>query len=82
MGRQRNIPQMKEHENSPEEELISWRQAVYQIRGCRVIIIRILNSMKKRHRNMKKDQSEIKNAISEINNILEGINMKLDEAED
>ena len=40
-------------------------------REFRVIIIRILNSMKKDIEIIKKDQSEIKNAISEINNTLE-----------
>ena len=29
MGRQRNRPQMKEQENSPEEELMKQRQAIY-----------------------------------------------------
>ena len=48
----------------------------------RVMIIRILNNMKKRQRNQKEDQSEIKNATSEINNTSEVINSRLDEAED
>ena len=48
----------------------------------RVMIIRILNNMKKRQRNQKEDQSEIKNAISEINNTSKVINSRLDEAED
>ena len=39
----------------------------------RVVITRILKSMKKHIETIKKDQSEIKNAISEINNTLEGI---------
>ena len=51
-------------------------------REFRVIIIRILNNVKKDTETVKKDQSEIKNAISEINGTLEGINSKLDEAED
>ena len=42
----------------------------------RVMIIRILNSMKKDIEIIVKDQSEIKNAISKIGNALEGINMK------
>ena len=29
-GRQRNRPQVKEQENSPEEELVEKRQAIYQ----------------------------------------------------
>ena len=46
---------------------MKWRQAIYH-REFRVMIIRILNSIKKDIETIKKDQSEIKNAISEINN--------------
>ena len=42
----------------------------------RVMIIKILNIMKKGIGTIKKDQSETKNAISKIGNALEGINMK------
>ena len=38
-----------------------------------VMIIRILNSLKKDIESMKRDQAEIRNAISEINHALEGI---------
>ena len=51
-------------------------------REFRVMIIRILNSMKKDIEAFQKDQSEIKNAVSEINNTVEGINSRLDEAKD
>ena len=47
-----------------------------------VMIIRILNNMKKDRETIEEEQSEIKNAISAINNTLEGINSRLDEAED
>ena len=50
-------------------------------REFRILVIRILNSMKKDIETIK-DQSEIKTAISEINNILEGINSRLDEVDD
>ena len=50
-------------------------------RGFGVMIIRIINSMKKDIETIKKDQSEIKNAISVINHTLEGINSRLDEAD-
>ena len=59
---------------------MKWRQAF--VREFRVMIIMILNSMKKDITAVKEDQSEIKNAISKINNTLEGINSRLDEAED
>ena len=36
----------------------------------RVMIIRILNSMKKDIETIRKDQSELKNAISEVNKTL------------
>ena len=81
MGKQRNRPQMKEQENSPEE-LDEMEESNLSHREFRVMIIRILNSMKKDIETMQKDQSEIKNAISERNNILEGLNSRLDEAED
>ena len=47
MGRQRNRPQMKERENSPEEELDEMEASNVSDREFRVMIIRILNSMKK-----------------------------------
>ena len=73
MGGHRNKPQMKEKDNSPEEP-DEMETSNLSGRDFRLMIIRILNSIKKRHRNHKKDQSEIKSTISEINNILEGIN--------
>ena len=79
MGRQRNRPQRKEQESTPEE--VEEMEAIDLSDGeFRVMIIRILNSMKKDIETTKKDQSEIKNAISEINNTLDGINSSLDEA--
>ena len=50
MRRQRNRPQMKEQENSPEE-LDEMEAGNLSDREFRVMITRILNSMKKRHRN-------------------------------
>ena len=47
MGRQRNRPQIKEQENSPEEELDEMEASNLSDREFRVMIIRILNSMKK-----------------------------------
>ena len=73
---------MKEKENSSEEELDEMEASNLSYEEFRVMIIRILNSMKKAIETIKKDQSEIKNAISEINNTLEGINSTLDAAED
>ena len=58
---------MKEQENSLEEELDEMKASNLSDREFRVMIIRILNSMKKDMETTKKDQSEIKNAISEIN---------------
>ena len=48
MGRQRNRPQMKEQENSPEEELDEMEASNLSNREFRSMIIRILNSMKKK----------------------------------
>ena len=49
-------------------------------REFRVMIIRILNSMKNNIETIKKDQSKINNAISEINNTLKEINSRFDSA--
>ena len=73
---------MKEQENSPEEELDEMEAVNLSDREFRVMIIRILNTMKKDVETLKKNQSEIKNAIAGINNTLEGINSRLNEAED
>ena len=72
---------MKEQQNSPEEELDKTEASNLSDTEFRVMIIRILKSMKKDIETIKQDQSEIKNAISEINNRLEGINSRLGEAE-
>ena len=61
MGRQRNRPQKKEHENSPEEEQDEMEVSNLSDREFRVMIIRVLNSMKKDRETIKKDQSKIKN---------------------
>ena len=59
MGRQRRRPQMKEQENSPEEELDEIDRNNLSDRESRVMIIRILNSVKKKKdiETIKKDQS-------------------------
>ena len=67
MGRQRNGPQMKEQEKSPEQELDGMETSNLSDREFRVVTTGILSSMKKDIETIKKDQSEIKNAISEIN---------------
>ena len=67
---------MKGQKNSPGEELDKMEVSNLSDREFRVMIIRILNNMKKDIETIKKDQSE----ISEINT-LEGINSRLDEAE-
>ena len=72
---------MKEQENSPEE-LNEMEASNLSDIEFKVMIISILNSMKKDIETIKKDQSEIKNAISEINNTPEGIHSSLDEVED
>ena len=81
IGRKRNRPQMKKQGNSPEEKL-EIRTSNLSDREFKVMIMRILSSIKKKDiETIKKDQSEIKNAISEINYTLEGINSRLDEPE-
>ena len=48
MERQINIPQMKEQEKSPKEELDELEASNLSNREFRSMIIRILNSMKKK----------------------------------
>ena len=47
MGKQRNRPQMKEQENSPEEELNEMEASNISDIELKVMIIKMLNSMKK-----------------------------------
>ena len=54
MGKQRNRPQMKGQENSPED--LDEMEAIYQIGS--LMIIRILNSMKKDIETIKKRTSQ------------------------
>ena len=53
MGRQRNTPQMKEQE-TPPEELDEMEASNLSDREFRVMIIKILNSMKKDIETIKK----------------------------
>ena len=54
MGRQRKKPEMKEQENILEEELDEMEAINLSDREFRVMIIRILNSMKKDIETIKK----------------------------
>ena len=56
MRRKRNRPQIKEQENSPEEQLDEIEASNLSDREFRVMIIKILNSMKKYIQTIKKDQ--------------------------
>ena len=86
METQRNKTQVKEQRNSPEEELDEMEASNLSHREFRVMIIRILNGIKKKQKKnievIKNDQSEINNTISEIKSALEGKNSVLDETED
>ena len=76
VARHTKRPQMKEKVNSPEK-LDEMEASNLSDREFRIIIIRILNSMKKDIETIKKDLSEIKNVILEKNNMLEGVNLSL-----
>ena len=54
MGRQRNRPQMKEQESSPKEELNEMETRNLSDIKFKVMIIRMLNSMKKDIETIKK----------------------------
>ena len=88
MGRQRNNPQMKEKEESPEKDLNEIQTSNLSTE-FKVMVIRMRKeltgnyiSMKKDIKTMNKNQVDMKTTISEIKNTLEGINSRLDEAED
>ena len=55
MGRQRNRLQMKDQENSPEEDINEMEVSNLSDTEFRVMIIRILNNMKKDIDTTKKD---------------------------
>ena len=82
MWRQRNTPQMKEQEKSPQKELNDIKASNLSDTEFKVMVIRMFNGMKKDIETIKKDQSKIKNTIPERKNKLEGINSRLDEAQD
>ena len=88
MGRQRNNPQMKEKEDSPEKELNETEASNVSDIEFKVMVIRMLKelsenyiSMKKNIETMNKNHLEMNNAISEKKNTLKGIKSRLDEAE-
>ena len=60
MGRQRIRPQMKEQDNSVEEELDKMETSNLSDNEFRVLIIRILNSMEKDIETIKKKRSSQK----------------------
>ena len=73
---------MKEKEKSPKKELNEMEMSNLSDTELKVIVIRMLNTMKKNIEIIKKDQPEVKNTLSELKNILEGMNSMLDETED
>ena len=94
MGRQRNNPQMKEKEESPEKELSEMKASNLSDIKFQVLVIRMLKelsetyrelsvthiSMKKDTETLNKNKLEMKNAISEMKNTVKGIKSKLDKS--
>ena len=73
---------MKEEEKSPEKELNEVEASNLSDIEFKVMVIRMLNSMRKDIETIEKNQSEIKSTIPEMKNTLKEINSRLDEAED
>ena len=73
---------MKEQEESPEKELNEMEVSNLSDTEFKVMVIRILNSMKKDIETMKNNQAQMKNSIYEMKNTLEGIISRMDEAMD
>ena len=73
---------MKEEEKSPEKELNEVEASNLSDIEFKVMVIRMLNSMRKDIETIEKNQSEIKSTIPEMKNTLKEIHSRLDEAED
>nr|KAF6480877.1 hypothetical protein HJG59_010671 [Molossus molossus] len=89
MVKQRNKSQMKEQENSIEDEINEMQLSKLSEVEFRAMILRKLNSMSKDINTTSKDietlktnQVEMKNDIAEIKNTLEGLTSRVEEAED
>lgn len=65
---------MKEQENFPEEDINEMEiKKNLSETDFRIMMVKVLNSMRKDIVTMKKEQCKIKNDIAQIQNILEGI---------
>ncbi|KAF6104159.1 hypothetical protein HJG60_011177 [Phyllostomus discolor] len=88
MERQRNMPQIKKQEKSPEKELNEMKASALPDIEFKTVVIKVLKELSENFNSLKKDietikyQSEMTNTITEINNTLEGINNGLDGTED
>ena len=74
MGRQRNRPQIKAKEKSPETELNEMEANNLSDIEFKVVVMRMQKSIINSIETRKKDQSEMKNTVSEIKTTWEGIN--------
>ena len=91
MGRQRNMPQVREQGTLSEKELNEMEVKHLSNTEFKKMVIKDAakyrelsenyNSMKKDRETIKKMQSAMKNTVSEMRNSLEIINSRLDEAE-
>ena len=81
MGRQKNMPQMKEQEKSPERELHEMDGGKRFIRERVIRVLQELSEnctgMKKDTETVRKNQSEDESTIPEEKNALEGINSRV-----
>ena len=96
MGRQRNNPQSKGKEESPERVLNETEASSISDIEFKVMVIRVLKALSENYKgisgnyiNMKNDietmnknQEEMKNTIPKMRNTLEGMKSRLDWAED
>ena len=96
MGRQRNNPQSKGKEESPERVLNETEASTISDIEFKVMVIRVLKALSENYKgisgnyiNMKNDietmnknQEEMKNTIPKMRNTLEGMKSRLDWAED
>ena len=81
MKRQRNMAQMKEQNNTPENQLNKMEISSLSSAEFKTLVSRMLNEITGYGNSIKKTQAEMKVTWSEIKTNLQGINSWVDEAE-
>ena len=70
MGKQRNMPQIKEQNKLPENKLNKMDTSNLSDIECQAIVTRMKNSREKDIETIKKDKSEMNDIVSAMKNTL------------